>query len=150
MLGAWSVNQISAEPASDIYVKTDAIASDGNFIYVHTASKGLRKIGTGYGHTIQGHVYDTNANYRVDESQKSIALINDKLYYLLHKAPLSASSPAQNSVASILPEASPSPLDSDSLTMDVPEDTQEEVVKHIQIAVIDCTSLKVRTHKFSL
>lgn len=49
--------------------KTDAIASDGTFIYVHSYSKGLQKIGTGFGGTIKGHVYASNASFRYIKSR---------------------------------------------------------------------------------
>lgn len=43
-----------------------SLASDGQFLYLYT-SKGLFKIGSGYGGTIKGHVYLHKADFHVDD-----------------------------------------------------------------------------------
>ena len=43
-----------------------SLASDGQFLYLYT-SKGLLKIGSGYGGTIKGHVYLHKADFHVDD-----------------------------------------------------------------------------------
>lgn len=41
---------------------TSAIASDGNYLYIHN-SKGLHKIGSGYAGTVRAHIYSHNPNF---------------------------------------------------------------------------------------
>jgi hypothetical protein len=43
-----------------------SLASDGQFLYLYT-SKGLLKVGSGYGGTIKGHVYLHKADFHVDD-----------------------------------------------------------------------------------
>jgi E3 ubiquitin-protein ligase MYCBP2 len=43
-----------------------SLASDGQFLYLYT-SKGLFKIGSGFGGTIKGHVYLHKADFHVDD-----------------------------------------------------------------------------------
>jgi hypothetical protein len=47
-------------------VNVRSLASDGQFLYLYT-SKGLLKIGSGYGGTIKGHVYLHKADFHVDD-----------------------------------------------------------------------------------
>lgn len=58
-----------------------SIASDGRFLYIHSASSGLHKIGTGLYNTIRGHSYASNPNFHLGERWSSIVCIGDKLYY---------------------------------------------------------------------
>lgn len=43
-----------------------SLASDGQFLYLYT-SRGLLKIGSGYGGTIKGHVYLHKADFHFDD-----------------------------------------------------------------------------------
>jgi hypothetical protein len=43
-----------------------SLASDGQFLYLYT-SKGLFKIGSGYGGTIKGHVYLHKTDFHADD-----------------------------------------------------------------------------------
>ncbi|KAJ9574765.1 hypothetical protein L9F63_008079, partial [Diploptera punctata] len=47
-------------------VRAKSLASDGQFLYLYT-SKGLLKVGSGYGGTIKGHIYLHKADFHVDE-----------------------------------------------------------------------------------
>lgn len=81
-LGSWNLNLTTIEPSSGPTTKLDMVTSDGNYLYIHTYQKGIRKIGTGYGGTIKGHLYGSS-NYRPNDKQTSFACIQKKLYYLL-------------------------------------------------------------------
>lgn len=89
---SWVINQNNADVASDPLNKVDAVASDGTYLYIHSYTKGLLKIGTGLGGTIQGQVYATNPEYRKGDKQKSLCFIktNGKLYYLIPQMPSAA------------------------------------------------------------
>ena len=47
-------------------VSAKSLASDGQFLYIYT-SKGLLKIGSGYGGTIKGHIYLHKSDFHIDE-----------------------------------------------------------------------------------
>ena len=56
----------SLTPHPPIHVGPSAVASDGRFLYILTGAC-LRKVGTGYGGTVQGHVYKENTDFMADE-----------------------------------------------------------------------------------
>ena len=58
---------------------SSAVASDGRFLYVHN-SAGLHKIGSGFGGTIRGDVYESNADFRPSD-KGWLAFARDTLFY---------------------------------------------------------------------
>jgi len=79
----WTVNNMQIDSISLDSSIRDVIASDGTFLYTHNHQQGLRKVGSGYGGTIQGQIYEHNPQYKKGEKSKSLAHISGKLYYLL-------------------------------------------------------------------
>ena len=130
-------------------------------MYVHSHGKGLRKVGTGYGGTVKGHVYDSNPRFRVSlcrneadklqksDKQKCLACVGDKLYYLLPQPQSLGISqlivPPTTSITSS--QSSPfGTLDNQPVSeskVPKPTDGEEEVDTRIQVAVINSFTLKV-------
>ncbi|PRP73813.1 putative E3 ubiquitin-protein ligase MYCBP2-like, partial [Planoprotostelium fungivorum] len=80
--GTWTINNMQIDSASLDSSIHDVIASDGTYLYVQSYQHGLRKIGSGYGGTIQGQIYEHNPNFRRGERPRSMVHIDGKLYYL--------------------------------------------------------------------
>eukprot|EP01114_Cavostelium_apophysatum_P001689 TRINITY_DN1146_c0_g1_i2.p1 TRINITY_DN1146_c0_g1~~TRINITY_DN1146_c0_g1_i2.p1 ORF type:complete len:4271 (-),score=1642.72 TRINITY_DN1146_c0_g1_i2:54-12866(-) len=128
---SWKINQPQLDAASSQqFSRSDAIASDGKFIYIHSFSKGLRKVGTGFGGTIQGHIYATNATYRKSDKLKSLALVGSKLYYLLPQSQPAAQpiagQPSASSIELSLSNAYSALLSSIMETEEKEEDEDED------------------------
>lgn len=66
-----------------------SVASDGRFLYLYT-SKGLLKIGSGYGGTVKGHIYMLKVDLIAD-SQGWLGFANvrififNKIFVILNK-----------------------------------------------------------------
>ncbi|XP_013400127.1 E3 ubiquitin-protein ligase MYCBP2 [Lingula anatina] len=56
-----------------------AIASDGQYLYIHT-KHGLSKVGSGYSGTIRGHVYGCNPSFH-NKDRGWLEFANEKLFY---------------------------------------------------------------------
>ena len=59
------------------------MASDGRFLYLYT-SKGLLKIGSGYGGTVKGHIYMLKVDL-VADSQGWLGFANVRIYIFNEK-----------------------------------------------------------------
>ncbi|ESO93790.1 hypothetical protein LOTGIDRAFT_153260, partial [Lottia gigantea] len=63
--------------------ENSAIASDGSYIYI-VNDHGLYKVGSGFGGTIQGHVYNSKEDFDVEENTW-LAFVRNKLLYRVDK-----------------------------------------------------------------
>lgn len=119
--------------------KVSSIASDGTFIYIHTFQKGLIKVGTGYGKTINGYIYTSNPNYRKLDKHKSIVCIKGKLYYLISRETsysLLSSHLSNNSISQTQEKIHNLKKEDKSKII------EDEELKKIQIAIINTTTLQ--------
>ncbi len=171
MIGTWNINHFAVDNTSDSYSKTDVIACDGSYLYIHSYGKGLRKIGTGHGGTVRGHIYERNSEYRKKDKQKSLVYLKNKLYYLLPQsssatatsttsttsrpstsnAPSTTASVGQLSspFSQMLPPQQPSTTatttqagDTAATNKQSAKEEEEEDLK-LRVAVIDTVTLKV-------
>ncbi|XP_032812561.2 E3 ubiquitin-protein ligase MYCBP2 isoform X3 [Petromyzon marinus] len=72
----WILREVSTEPAERCLMQ-----SDGAYLYVLT-SKGLYKVGSGYGGTVRGHVYHCNLSIRNRKDRKAwLGHIQGRLLY---------------------------------------------------------------------
>jgi hypothetical protein len=124
--------------------QNESIACDGTYLYVHTFKKGLRKVGTGHGGTIAGHVYETNTIYRPTDKLKSLAYVNSKLFYL---APKTSSMLEQRAEGASVELEEDDDIEEEDEEVDQEIDN-EEPSEQLQIAIIDVNTLKVVLDSF--
>lgn len=60
LIEEWIYSEETRESNSEFQL--NSISTDGRFLFVHNAERGLKKIGSGYGNTIKGHVYCKKEN----------------------------------------------------------------------------------------
>eukprot|EP01117_Protostelium_nocturnum_P005083 TRINITY_DN1838_c1_g1_i6.p1 TRINITY_DN1838_c1_g1~~TRINITY_DN1838_c1_g1_i6.p1 ORF type:complete len:4362 (-),score=1676.63 TRINITY_DN1838_c1_g1_i6:38-13123(-) len=124
-IGSWAINNMQIDSSSTDSSQKDAIATDGAFLYIHSYGHGLRKIGSGYGGTIQGQIYECDSQFRKGEKPKSLACIGNKLYYLLPQSAMTSSEPKPSTASASQPSSS-HPIEDDYEAVDESEISASE------------------------
>ena len=60
--------------------------TDGTYLYIHSKQYGLQKIGTGYNHSIQGYIYETNQSF-YNNHELSLCYLKGYIYIYIAKPP---------------------------------------------------------------
>ncbi len=137
-LGEWTVEGLQTQAAS-IRAPTApaAVATDGQCVFVHAASHGIVKFGTGDAvfaseQSARGHVYASNSQFRRDDKASSLAYVGGLLFYFA--PPLPAAKPAPSSSLAVGAVAAiPSALNQSTSGAS----SNKDATKHVLLSVVD-------------